>query len=133
MSRNQLFAMLLLALMGLLLGPAWVALGLLLIPVGLGLLMLFSADWLRMFYPLVYAGWTNTAGDPFYYLSNAISLPLTVLQWLVIGWVFSFFVRDMRRSEIVLVAVAVVFVVGLVNALITNMWGIALVSERPRM
>jgi hypothetical protein len=72
-------------------------------------------------------------GEPNFYLNNEISIPLTVLEWLLISWVFSLIVRDFKPRELVLGAVAMLLAVGALTSHILHIANIALVSNRWHM
>jgi hypothetical protein len=132
MAKNQRLAMFVMVLTALLAGPAYLIFAILTIPLGLGLLMLFSRPWILNLYPFVFAGEMRGTVASFY-LATAVSIPLTVLEWLLIAWLFGLLARDFKPGLMVLSALALVLVVGALTSVILLNAGIAVVWPRVRM
>jgi len=119
--------MIFVASMALLALPLYLIIGLLTIPVGLGLLMLSnSSPWILNLYPFMYAA-KGASKTPLYYLDTVVSLPLTIVQWVSIAWLASVALRDVERRKAVLAALALFLVAGLVTSGILSVAGIRLV------
>jgi hypothetical protein len=133
MANNQRLAMFVMVLTALLAGPAYVIFAILTIPLGLGLLMLFGdSHWILNLYPFVFAGEMRGTVASFY-LATAVSIPLTVLEWLFIAWLFGVLARDFKPRLMVLSALALVLVVGALTSVILHSAGITVVWPRLRM
>lgn len=119
--------MCLVAAMALVALPVYLILALLTIPIGVGLLMLTSSSpWILKLYPFVFAGdghWKS----PQYYLETALSLPLTIVQWALISWIASIFLRDFRGRKLILAAFAVLVIVGVATSAVLSVTEIKLV------
>ena len=127
MPKNQWKAISLVALMALLALPAYVLIGILTIPWGIGLLMLSnSSPWILNLYPLLYAG-TAHGKVPLYYMDNALSIPLTILQWALIAWASSFVLRDFRPDKALFAALALLVAICTVTSLILSIAGIHMI------
>lgn len=123
---GQLRAMILVAAVAILALPVYLLVGLITIPLGLGLLMLSdSSPWILNLYPFMYASSGNW-NAPVFYLDNAVSIPLTIIQWVVLAFVASIFLRELPRSK-VLPAVLILFLVdGIATSAILSLAGIEL-------
>lgn len=126
MKKNQLGAMVSVAAMALFALPAYLIIGVLTIPLGVGLLMLTaSSPWILRLYPFVFAGYGHWTA-PQYYLDTAFSVPLTIVQWALISWAASLVLRDFRGRRLFLGALAVLLIVGVVTSAILSVTDIKL-------
>lgn len=133
MAKNQRWAIIAVALMALLALPAYLIVGVLTIPVGLGLLMLTnSSPWVLNLYPFLFAGKGHWRA-PLYYLDTAVSLPLTLVQWILIAWLASIVLQRFERSTILLGALAMMIMIGALTSVILSVTGIALLWEPAHM
>ncbi len=64
---------------------------------------------------------------PLYYMDTAVSLPLTIVQWLAIAWIASFILRDVERSKALFAALALLLAVGVLTSAILSVADIRLV------
>lgn len=126
MTMNQIRSMVLVAAMALAALPAYLLIGILTIPLGIGLLMLNSSSpWILNLYPFVYAS-SGAWNAPVYYLDNAVSVPLTILQWCLIAWAGSPVLRECRRGKAVLAAFALLLVVCVITSGILSLLDVQL-------
>jgi hypothetical protein len=124
LNKNQLRAMISVAAMALLALPAYLMIGVLTIPLAVGLLMLTaSSPWILRLYPFVFAGYGHWTA-PQYYLGTALSVPLTIVQWALISWLASLMLRHFRGHRLFLGALAVLLIVGIVTSAILSLTGI---------
>lgn len=127
MERNQLEAMAVVASMAILSFPVYVLVGFLTIPIGIGMVMLMVNFQPTIFlYPLVFAGTTGSTG-PVHYLVPAVSIPLSIAQWLVIGWLASFHLRAFSGRPLLKRAAGIVVAVGATTAILLWIAGLDLV------
>jgi hypothetical protein len=133
MAKNQRWAIIAVALMALLALPTYVIVGILTLPLGIGLLMLAnSSPWILNFYPLLFAGEGHWRA-PLYYLDIGISLPLTLIQWILIAWLSSIVLRKFKPSTILLGALALMIMIGALTSVILSVMGITLLWEPAHM
>lgn len=134
MAKNQKWVIVLIASMALLAIPVYVIISVLTLAVGLdrfGLNMLYS-PWIINLFPFIYAA-KGEWYAPQYYLGAAVSLPLSIVQWISIAWIASIFLRDFKRREAFLSAIALLLVVGVVTSAILSAIDIKLISPPIRM
>jgi len=119
MTKTQQQAFLIMLLLALFAGPVYYLLALLTLPVGLGLLMLAVDKGMLALYPFLFAGQEHSRDVVTYALGIGASFPLTVVQWVLIAWLFAKKAPEARpmvqfgRAVIVLLLVGLVLFIGL--------------------
>lgn len=132
-AKSRLYAMVWVATIAVFALPAYALIGVLTIPVGVGLFMLTnSSPWLLNLYPFLFAG-TGTGYAPVHYLNTAISLPLTIAQWTLISYLSGLLFRDLKRRWLLFGVAMLVLAVGLSTSAILSVLGITLVSMSGHM
>lgn len=132
--KQQRFAALAVGLMALLAAPAYLLVGVVTIPVGIGLLMLVNdSPWVLNLYPFIFGG-TITGRTPSYSFNPTLGILVTVLQWVLIAWLFGRCARPgwtrgvtLRNAALVIVAAAIA------GAILLRMLGLQAVCEGGRM
>lgn len=134
LDKHQWFATLTVGLMALLAAPLYLLVGVLTIPIGLGVFMLFSdSPWILNLYPFMYAG-TISDRVPTYYFSHTTGVVLTLVQWTILAWLFGLQVGERwTRGRVVRYAAGLLAVVALVSATLLHAVGLQAVVEVPRM
>jgi uncharacterized membrane protein YphA (DoxX/SURF4 family) len=133
MNRNQKRAIVYVAAIGLLGLPAYTLIGVLTIPLGVGMLMLMSSSpWILYLYPFLFAGTGNGYAQS-YYLNHALGLLLTAAQWAAIAWLASRLLRDREPRSTFGVVLALLLAIGAVTAAILWMLDIRLVTSSAHM
>jgi lipopolysaccharide export LptBFGC system permease protein LptF len=94
-------------------GPVYYLIAVFTMPVGLGLLMLVFDKPVLAMYPLLFAGQEHSRDVVSYALNTRVSFPLTLLQWVLIAWLYSRKAPDVSRPKQVGVALLVALLVGL--------------------
>jgi hypothetical protein len=121
--RQAMFAVAAIAVFAL---PAYLILGLLTIPIGIGILMLTSSTpWILTLYPFLFAGHGHWKA-PVYYLDLWISLPLTIVQWTLIAWLAGRVSRDCAPRQMWLRIFLLLLGFGLAAGLISWAAGVQL-------
>jgi hypothetical protein len=129
-ARQQRFAALALGLMALLAVPAYVLIGIVTMPIGLGLFMLINdTPWVLNLYPFIFGG-TLTGRTPSYSFNAPLGILVTVLQWGLAAWLFGRQARPdwtrrvtLRNAALVLVAAAVAGAILLHLLGLQAVWG----------
>ncbi len=130
MDRSQLKAIAIVASCALLSFPAYVILGIITIPIGIGMVMLMNPDPWPYLYPFIFAGTPGPttlyggSSGPVYYLARAVSIPLTIAQWVLIGWASSFHLRRFPTRGTVKRALVIIAAVGVATAVL--LWALGL-------
>jgi hypothetical protein len=120
-------------LLGLFALPTYVLLGIITLPIGVGLLIVYSiGPWALSLYPFIFAGTSEGAFEiPSYYLSLIVSIPLTIIQWMVIAWAASFYLRHVSQKNLVFYVIGVITAIGVLTYMMTLALGIKLVMQSP--
>jgi hypothetical protein len=130
---NQLKAMAVVGLIALLAMPAYVLLGVFTIPLGIGILMVTnSSPWLLNLYPFLFAAsghWTA----PVYHLDHAVSVPLTIVQWALIAWAGSFYLRRLSGGRLLLGVCLLFAAVGVASSIILSLLQVKLMWTAAHM
>ncbi|MBA5635508.1 hypothetical protein H3H37_00295 [Duganella sp. LX20W] len=106
--------------------PVYFLVGLITIPIGVGLLMLTSSSpWILNLYPFLYAGSGNW-NAPVFYLDNAVSIPLTIAQWGIFAFVASIFLREFSRSKMFSAVLILFLIDGIATSAILSLVDIKL-------
>jgi hypothetical protein len=132
--KQQRFAALAVGLMALLAAPVYLLVGVVTIPLGIGLLMLVNdSPWVLNLYPFIFGG-TITGRTPSYSFNPTLGILVTVLQWVLIAWLFGRCARPgwtrgvtLRNAALVIVAAAIA------GAILLRMLGLQAVCEGGRM
>lgn len=134
LEKHQWFAALTVGVMGLLAVPLYLLVGVLTIPIGLGVFMLFNdSPWVLNLYPFVYAG-TIPDRVPIHYFNHTTGVVLTLVQWTVLAWLFGRLVGERwTRTQVVCCAAGLIAVVALVSSTLLHVAGLQAVTEVPRM
>jgi hypothetical protein len=139
MDRNQLKAIAIVASCALLAFPAYVILGVITIPIGIGIVMLMKPDPWPYLYPFIFAGTPGTtslyggSSGPVYYLASAVSIPLSIVQWVLIGWASSFYLRRFPTRGMVKRALVIIAAVGVVTAVLLSALGVRVLITAAHM
>jgi hypothetical protein len=124
--------MFLVAVIAVLALPAYI-IGVITIPIGLGILMLMnSSPWVLNLYPFLFAGEGHWKA-PKYYLDTVVSLPLTILQWSLIAWLCGVAVRDLKPNRVPIAVLALVIAFGLGISLVLHTIRIELIVTGSHM
>lgn len=133
--KQQRFALLALGGMALLAVPLYVIVGIVTIPVGIGLFMLASdSPWVLNLYPFLFAG--KLAGrTPHFIFGTSIGALLTLLQWVAITWWFAGKVDEgWSRGRILRRAAGLVALVAAGTWILLHLFGLQAVwSQGARM
>lgn len=128
MNPTQKQAFVSMLLIAFLTGPLYYLVAVFTLPIGLGLLMLaFDRPMLAM-YPLLFMGQEYSRDVVRYALNVGLSFPLTLLQWVLIAWLYSRKAPDVSAPMQVGVALLVALLIGLVLFVLTAAMGIQIVS-----
>jgi hypothetical protein len=129
MHQSQRRAMILVVAIGVLALPAYLIVGIVTVPLGLGMLMLMSSSpWILNLYPFLFAG-TGNGFTQTHYIDSAIGLPLTVAQWGVIAWLTGIVARGREPHLVPYYAVGIVLAFGVATAAVLSLLGIGLVMQ----
>ena len=133
MTPSQRRAMIVVALIAVLALPAYLIVGIATIPLGIGLLMLTSSSpWILNLYPFLFAG-TGSGSALKHYIDTVVSLPLTVVQWIVIAWLAGIVAREREPRAAAWYALGVVLVFGLIAAAVLGILGIRVAVQAGHM
>lgn len=125
-TQKQAFVSMLLA--PLLAGPLYYLIAAFTMPIGLGLLMVVLDKWVLAMYPLLFMGQEYSRDVVVYSLGTAVSFPLTVLQWVLIAWLYSRKAPDAKPAVQLARALGIAFLIGLVLFFILRIAGIHMAS-----
>jgi len=109
-------------------GPLYYLIAVFTIPIGLGFLMLVFDKPVLAMYPLLFAGQEYSRDVVRYALDTRVSFLLTLLQWVLIAWLYSRKAPDVSRPMQVGVALLVALLVGLAFFVLFYATGIQIVS-----
>ncbi|WP_075791198.1 hypothetical protein [Massilia putida] len=129
MDKSQRKAMIVVALIAVLALPVYLIVGVVTAPFGIGLLMLMNNHpWILNLYPFLFA-YLGDGQGPAHYIDNAISLPLTVMQWIAIAWIAGMISRKREFRVILLYTVGTVVAFGVVTAALLAAFGVTLYTQ----
>jgi hypothetical protein len=133
MDQKQLSMIVLMSLAVVFVGPVCVLFAMYTIPGFAILMMIVGPHWLLDLYPFVFAGYKTPDGESAYYLDWVVSIPLTVLQWVLVACVFSCLARALKPGLMVLSAIGLALLVVALTAAVLSYAGIELVVPRPHL
>ncbi|XYJ09877.1 hypothetical protein ACSUZJ_21235 [Telluria sp. B2] len=128
MSPTQKQAFVSMLLVAALTGPLYYLIAVFTIPIGAGLLMLVFDKPVLAMYPLLFAGQEYSRDVVRYALTTRLSFPLTLLQWVLIAWLYSRKAPDVSLPMQVGMALLVALLVGLAFFVLFYATGIQIVS-----
>jgi hypothetical protein len=110
-------AFLIMLAFGLLTFPAILAFCIATVPIGIGVvLLLIGLDWVMYLYPFLFTGVMN-GKQPMYFFAGPMSYAATLIQWVLVAYVFSIYAQGLKTRNMVwmaaLVMVALAFAIGI--------------------
>ena len=130
---KQLKPALIVALIATIALHTWVIVGVLTIPLGIGLIMLVnSSPWILNLYPFLFAAKGHSSA-PVYYLDTSVSLPITVIQWAGIALLAGHLLENFTGFRRVLAALATPLIVGAITSGVVSALNIKLMWASAHM
>jgi hypothetical protein len=131
--RQRALAFFTMLTMGLLAGPATLLFALITVPIGIGIVLLMSGlDWVMYLYPFEYVG-VMAGKKPVYFITGALAHGATLLQWVVVAWLYSLFAYRWKTKNIVYAALLVLAALAFIQGLMLHLAGLDVVYERAHM